>query len=125
MLTTTPGWDLKVERGPDWLWVRLVHPDPLSSENWPFAEDVWALLERHFTYRLVLELDDIDLLDSSVIGQLALLDRRIRNHGGLLRLTGVSPFNQEVLHTHGLLGRFAVYSDLPDAVMGDWPRRPR
>lgn len=125
MQTSTLGWELKVERGPDWLWVKLEHPDPLATDNPPFADDVWAVMERHFTRRLVLELDDVNLLDSAVLGQLVMLDKRIRECGGLLRLTGVSPFNQEVLRAHGLDGRFAVYCDLADAVMGGYPRRPK
>ncbi len=125
MLAIAPGWELKVERGPQWLWVKLEHPEPLCSDCPPLAEQVLSLMERHFVHRLVLELDDLDLLNSYLLGQLIVLDRHIREQDGLLRLTGVSPHNQEVLETHGLKGRFALYSDLTDAVMTRYPRWPR
>ena len=118
MLAIAPGWELNVERGPDWLWVRIGRPEPYCVDTPPLAEEVWAQLERHFVYRLVLELDDLESLDSYLIGQLVVLDKRIREHGGLLRLTGVSSFNREALRMHGLNGRFSIYGDLTDALMG-------
>ena len=125
MLAIAPGWELKVDRGPDWLWVKIEHPEPYSVDAPPLADEVWTQLERHFVYRLVLELDDVEFLDSYLIGQLVTLDRRIREHGGLLRLTGVNSFNREVLRTRGLAGRFSIYGDLTDALMGACPRKPR
>jgi hypothetical protein len=47
-----------------------------------------------------------------------LLDKRIREHDGLLRLCGLSSFNQRVLRLHGLDLRFPTYGDLEEAVMG-------
>jgi hypothetical protein len=125
MSVLTPGWELKVERGPDCLWVRVgrLHPDCLDDP--PLADEVWALLERHFVYRLVLELDEIELVNSFLLGQLVVLHKRLRERGGMLRLSGLSRLNQEVLRVHGLDGRFAVYSSRADAVMGGSPRRPR
>ena len=125
MPVIAPGWELKVARGPGWLWVKVEHPDRLGSDSPPLAEHVWSLMERHFVCRLVLELDALDLLNSYLIGQLVLLDKRIGQRGGLMRLSGLSPCNQSVLRTHGLEGRFPVYGDLTDAVMGACPRRPR
>ncbi len=125
MLAIAPGWELKVERGPGWLWVRVERPEPYGVDTPPLADEVWAQLERHFVYRLVLELDDVEFLDSYLIGQLVVLDRRIREHGGMLRLTGVNSFVREILRTHGLVGRFSIYGDLTDALMGACPRKPR
>lgn len=125
MLAIAPGWEVKVDRGPNWLWVKVERPEPYSVDTPPLAEELWAQLQRHFTYRLVLELDDVEILNSYFLGQLVLLDKRIRERGGLLRLSGVSPFNQEILRTHGLDGRFPVYGTLAEAVMGAYPRKPR
>ncbi len=125
MLAIAPGWELKVDRGPGWLWVKIERPEAYCDDTPPLADEVWTQLERHFVYRLVLELDDVEILDSYLLGQLISLDKRIRGHGGLLRLTGVSPLNREVLRTHGLDGRFSIYGDLTEALMGACPRRPR
>lgn len=125
MLAIAPGWELKVDRGPGCLWVKVERPEAYCVDTPPLADEVWTQLERHFVYRLVLELDDVEVLDSYLIGQIVSLDKRIREHGGMLRLTGVSPLNRQVLRTHGLDGRFSIYGDLTEALMGACPRRPR
>ena len=80
MLATAPGCELDVERGPDWLLVRVRRMDLAESDAPPFAEQIWCLLEQHFTHRLVLELDQVRLLNSHLIGQLIQLYRRIAEH---------------------------------------------
>ena len=125
MLAIAPGWELKVDRGPNWLWVKVERPESYGVDTPPLAGEVWEQLERHFIYRLVLELEDIEFLDSYLIGQLVALDRQIRDHDGMLRLSGLSPFNREILRTHGLDGRFSVYGSLTEAMMGAAPHKPR
>jgi anti-anti-sigma factor len=125
MPAIAPGWDMKVDRGPGWIWAKVNRPDPDCSDSPPLADQLWSLLERHFTYRLLIELEDVNILNSFLLGQLILLQRRIRDRGGLMRLSGVSPFNQEVLRTHGLDGYLPVYSSFEDAVMGRIPRRAK
>ena len=125
MLTAVPGWDLKVERGPGWLFVKIPSPEAHWSENTPLADHIWSLVEQHFTYRLALELGDIDLLNSYLLGQLVVLQRRIREHGGPLRLCGLSPYNKAVLHVHGLEDRLPTYRDVEEAVMGSGCHKPR
>ena len=71
MLAIAPGCELDVERGPDWLLVRVRNLDLAESDAPPLAERLWQLLEQHFTYRLVLELDGVQVLNSHLIGQLA------------------------------------------------------
>ncbi len=120
-----PGWELQVERGPDGLWIKV---NPSEADGWntpPLAEAVWSVMQRHLAHRLVLELDEIELLTSDMIGQIVVLHRRIRERGGLLRITGLSPYNQEVLRMHGLSGRFALYDNLEEAVMAGHPRKPK
>ena len=70
MLATVPGWELDVERGPDWLLVKVKGPANGAPSTPSLAECLWSLCERHFTYRLVLELDQVEVLTSHLIGQL-------------------------------------------------------
>ncbi len=81
------------------------------------------------THRLVLELDQVDVLGSHLIGQLVLLDKWMSEHGGVLRLCGLSPRNRRVLKRCHLDGRFPVYGNRIDAGMCRAavraPRRPR
>jgi anti-anti-sigma factor len=125
MLQMAPGWNLDVDRGPDWLFVKL-HCDPKNSwDSPPLAETLWALTEQHFTRRLVVECDDLQFLHSVLLGQLVLLHKRLTSQGGLLRLAGLSEQNQDVLRGCRLDGRFPAYDCRTDAIMGFRPDKPR
>ncbi len=126
MLAIAPGWELDVQRGPDWLLVKVKGPKESTLETPPLADALWSLLERHFTYRLVLELDQVDVMGSCLIGQLIKLYKRIREHDGVMRLCGLSSCNVDVLRTCNLDERFLPYQDREEAVMGCYrPDHPR
>jgi anti-anti-sigma factor len=126
MLAVAPGCDLEVRRGPEWLMIRLRDYDPDGPDPLPLAERIWRLLDQHFTYRVVLELDQVDVLSSPLIGQLLQLQRRIVQHGGLMRLCGLSPYNRRVLEVCGLDRQMPAYDDVREAVMGlPRPKQPR
>jgi hypothetical protein len=116
---------LEVRRGPGWLFVRPSCPTEDLLEQPPLADQLWTLLDRHFIYRLVLELDEVRIVNSHLIAQMLVLYRRIRDHDGVMRLCGLSSFNQKVLRMHGLVDRFPAYSDPKEAVMGSGPLKPR
>ncbi|MHC4176447.1 MAG: STAS domain-containing protein [Planctomycetota bacterium] len=125
MLAVAPGWELEVERGPAWLLVKIRSLDGSSTDP-PLADGVWEQLERHFTYRVVLELDQVKVLNSHLIGQLVRLYRLIRERDGVMRLCGLSPHNLDVLRICRLQERFLPYRDREEAVMGcSCPRHPR
>ncbi len=124
MLAIAPGWELDVRRGPGWLLVKLRNPDRDAADAPPLADELWSLLQRHFVYRLVLDLDEVGLLHSYLLGQLVVLHKRVRDHEGVMRLCGVSPYNQEVLQVNGLDARFPAYESLVEAVMA-CRRKPR
>ncbi|HZZ29181.1 MAG TPA: STAS domain-containing protein [Pirellulales bacterium] len=120
------GWDFEVERGPDWMFVRLQPAYEGGTEEHLLAERVWSILEQSFTYRLVLELDRIEHLQSCLIAQMVLLSKRVHSHGGMLRLCQLSPVNQQMLHTCRLDGCLPNYDSRSDAVMGTHrPIQPR
>jgi anti-anti-sigma factor len=126
MLAIAPGCELDVERGPDWLLVRVANLDLAEPDAPPLAERIWRLLQQHFTYRLVLELDQVCLLTSRLIAQLVQLHRRIEQRSGVMRLCGLSEENREVLHTCRLDDRLTAFQDRQAAVMGrELPRQPR
>jgi anti-anti-sigma factor len=126
MLDLAPGWELTVERGPDWLIVTIDGEDPDRDDSPPLAERIWSLLEQHLTHRLVLELQGVPLLTSHFIGQLIDLYRRIREVDGVLRLCGLSAYNRQVLNTCRLGEHLPAYDDLHEAVLGyAEPRKPR
>ena len=119
------GWSAQIERGPDCLFIRL---DCSAKDNCDFsnlAEQIWSILTQHFTYRLVLELERVPLLRSELIGQLMMLQKRISDHDGMLRICGLSPGNQQVLRTCRIAPRLPHYLNREDAVLGARPHRPR
>ncbi|HEY2882143.1 MAG TPA: hypothetical protein VGJ15_06905 [Pirellulales bacterium] len=122
----TDGWKMDVDRGPDWVFVRL-HPSPqIEAGGFSLAEQVWSILEQSFTYRLVLELDLMPNIQSYFIAQLVLLSKRIHAHDGLLRLCGLSSANMEVIRVCRLDGCLPNYASRGDAVMGaKRPMQPR
>lgn len=125
MVQIAHGWELSVERGPDWLFVKpLGAPDEAGDEA-GLARTVWAMLERNFSNRLVLELDHITYLNSHLVGQLVWLHKRIHSHGGLMRISGLSELNQDILSQCRLAGRFPHFATREEAVMSARTTHPR
>jgi len=120
MAKTTPklagGWDARVDRGPNWLLVRVrsLHDGPLNDE--PLAKWLWHLMEEHSTYRIALELDEIEVLSNVLIRQLARLDQMARKHGGFVRLCGLSRDSWQRVVQNGLGDVFHHYTDREEAV---------
>lgn len=100
MATTCELLRLSVERGPNWLFLRL-HPS--KSKNYEtLADQLWAVLSCHFIYRVVLELDEFKTLPPVMVDQLAELQSRIADRGGWLRLCGTTEAAQRAVEDAGL-----------------------
>ncbi len=117
MVKIAESWQLDIDRGPDCLFVKISPPNYLANRDSDLAERLWSILSKHFTYRLVLEMDDVDRLPSRVIGDLVLLRRRIQAHGGMLRLCGLSEPCVRALEECCLDGELPNYDSRTDAVM--------
>ncbi len=125
-VSSAHGWDLAVDRGPDWLFVRPIRLGAAGDEQSSLAHEVWCLLEQTLMHRLVLELDDIPSLDVELVEQLLWLQQRIHGHEGIMRICGLAPANRQLLHKLDTEGQLAVYCDREAAVMcNDRPRLPR
>lgn len=125
MLATTQGWNAQVDRGPDWLFVKLSASPDNHGDYSNLAEHLWSVLEQHFIYRLVLELDALPVLSSSLIGQLVLLHKRLHTHNGMLRLCGLTELQRQSLEACRLQSRFPHYTNREEAVWGHRPTQPR
>ncbi len=121
----SPGWTADVERGPQWLFVRLSRRQGAGDSMPELAGPIWGLLEKHFVNRLVIQLDELPTMQSHLIGELVKLHKRLATHDGVLRLCGVSDRNQDVLRLCRLEDRFPQYVTREDAVMGHRPQKPR
>jgi len=132
VLKIASGWEIYAERGPEWLFIRIVAPDEdnldaVSADHLELASYVWDVLEQHFTYRVVLELNAAGPLRRHLVGRLVKLHKRAHSHNGMLRLAGLADSNYNVIQTLQLHGRFPQYRSREDAVMGkpDRPNKPR
>ena len=96
---------------------KCVFRSNFHGEDPPLADLVWEQLQQHFVYRLALELDDIPLMHSFLLGQLVVLQKKITEHDGVMRVCGLSPMNQRVLELHGLGHQMPNYYDRNEAVM--------
>ena len=118
------GWEMDVERGPGWLFVRP-RGLPDDADQTALAETIWTLLEQNLSRRLVLELDRVGALRSALVGQLVWLHKRIHAGGGLMRVTGLSAASHDTLRLCRLDGRFPKFANREEAVLGSRPMQPR
>jgi anti-anti-sigma regulatory factor len=118
MVKSTLYWELSVDRGPDCLFVKIRTPDKRARGAERLADKLWSILSKHFVYRLVLEMEEVDRLPSPVIDELVTLKTRIQEHGGMLRLCGLSDTCRQALNESRLPGDLPNYQDRADAVVG-------
>lgn len=119
----TSNWRCDVERGPGCLFIRLHAPSD-TPENPTLAEDIWEQLSKHFTYRVVLDMENVPTLRSQLIGQLLSLREMLKGHDGMLRLCGLSANCQRILRKTNLDERLSFYPSREDALLGR-PAQPR
>ncbi|MCC7475745.1 MAG: hypothetical protein IT425_10135 [Pirellulales bacterium] len=113
------GLELNVDRGPNWLFVKLRSREEPFDEVPHIAEKLWSISSRHFIYRLVLELDDIAEMPSNMMSQLVMLQERLSQCGGALRICGLSPECEETLHDFRLESALPNHPSREAAVMGE------
>lgn len=95
-------WGVAVERGPDWLFLRLQEDGEASDgEGHPLAERLWGMIRANRAHRVVLELDRVDAIDDTLIGAIADVGTRLRGDGGFVRVCGLSEPNLERLRSSG------------------------
>ena len=121
LLELAPAWSMELDRGPDWLFIKLQPPRSGDMAEIRLAEMVWQQLEQCFCHRVVIELDEVGYLRSWMIGELVRLHKRVTTQGGMLRLSGVSPEAETVLRICRLGDRFPAYRSRTEAVMGHRP----
>jgi anti-anti-sigma regulatory factor len=120
-----PGWTAELSSGPDWLFVRLYWNPADCGQSPDLAEPIWQLLQTNMQNRLVLETENVPLLSSHLVGELVRLHKLIVEQGGMVRLSGTSDENQDILRTAQLADRFPQFGNREEAVMGYRPRKPR
>ncbi len=118
MLEFAPGWTIAYEERSEWLCAHLKAPAQRAFDTPPLAEHLWGILTERNKNHLVLDLSEIPLVSSWLIGQLVMVHRRLTVPGGVMRLVGMSADNQSVLRVMGLEPRFPLYATTEDALLG-------
>ena len=113
------GLNLTVDRGPNWLFVKL-----RPSRNWTealpqLADEMWSIASRHFIYRLVLELEELKTLPAGLLEQLVLLQDRLADCDGALRICGLSAKCAQALCDAGLDAALPNHLTRDAAIHGD------
>ena len=118
------GLELVVDRGPNWLFVKLRAKKVPRAVVPQIAEKLWSIASRHFIYRLVLELEELQDLPSAMMSQLAVLQERLTQCGGALRICGLSPECEERLQSYELSSALQNHASRAQAVMGSGDYAP-
>ncbi|MEA1952699.1 MAG: hypothetical protein U9N87_15060 [Planctomycetota bacterium] len=118
MIEIDNGWGLDVENGPEWLFVTLRCQKGHTWDSPPLADSIWEVVDNLSAHQLILELQDVEIVHSMLIGQIILLHKRITSQGGRMRLAGISQQNQLALDVANLSSRFPWYRSREDAVRG-------
>ena len=113
------GLEFNVDRGPNWLFVKLKTREAAESAVPQIADKLWSISSRHFIYRLVLELEDLEELPSGMMGQLVMLQERLAQCGGALRICGLSPECEETLNNCHIDSALQNHPSREAAVMGN------
>ena len=112
------GLELNVDRGPNWLFVRLRSNQDSLVDVPQIADKLWSIASRHFIYRLVLELEELEELPRGIMGELVRLQERLAQCGGALRICGLSPECEETLQSFHLDSALQNHATREEAVMG-------
>ncbi len=83
------GWEVAVERGPDWLFLRLERRDAVASGG-ALAERLLDVIRVNHAHRVVVECDRVDAVDDAILDAIAAVGSRVRDDGGLIRVCGLS-----------------------------------
>jgi hypothetical protein len=97
--STGTDWSVSIDRGPDWLFIRLEPPRRLGDDAVVDRLDdhVWQTIREHGAHRVVLELDRVQAINEGLIDMIAAVGTRVRDDGGLLRVCGLSRPNLDRL----------------------------
>ncbi len=115
---TARNWGLHVERGPNWLFIRVQRCPDQWGEVGVLAECVVQALDQHMVNRVVLELRDVGCSCERLVAEVQRLDAWLQRRHGVLRICGVpARYIRQLRHTH-FTDRYPLYEDREDAVWG-------
>jgi hypothetical protein len=106
---------IRVERGPDWLFVALDEPAVSRTD---LADGVCRLVRASMAHRVVLELDGVAAVDERLAAAIGLIGARVREDGGLVRICGLSGDNLSRLQAVSAAATVPHFGSRAEAVGG-------
>lgn len=90
-------------------------PTSLDASNVPELRERIGAVERDHS-RIVLDMNQVDFIDSSIMGELVRLLRRARAAGGDLKLTRLTPEIETILEVTRLQRVFRIHPSVAAAI---------
>lgn len=97
------AWEVAVERGPDWLFLRLERGDAAAPSG-PLADRLLDVIRVNHAHRVVVECDRVDAVDDAILDAITTVGSRVRDDGGLIRVCGLSAGDVGRLRTSDTAG---------------------
>ena len=111
------GWRATLDPQDRWLCVRL-HPENTNlSPGHGLIERLWETVDSRGAHNVVLEMNDVTFLPSSLMGELVRLHKRLATHNGRLRLSGLRSECAEALHVCRLDRVLPTFRATEDALL--------
>lgn len=80
------------------------------------GKELSSLVTQEGRRKLLLNFEDVDFLSSAALGKLIVLDKRVKEHSGTLKLSNIRPEIKEVFVITRLNRVFDIYDDEEDAL---------
>jgi len=97
--------------------VRFVDKKILDEGNiQELGKELFALVEEDNRKSILLNFTDVEFLSSAALGKLITLDKKVKAHGGKLKLCTIRPEIYEVFAITKLNKLFDIRSDEPEAL---------
>ena len=97
--------------------VRFVDRKILDESNiQELGQELFQLVEEENRNRLVLNFHNVEFLSSAALGKLITLDKKVKSHGGRLKLSNIRPEIYEVFAITKLTKLFIIKDDEADAL---------
>jgi anti-sigma B factor antagonist len=80
------------------------------------GQELFQLIEQDHRQKLVLNFFGVEFLTSAALGKLITLDKKVKNHGGTLKLCNIRPEIYEVFEITKLTRLFEIKEEETDAL---------
>jgi anti-anti-sigma factor len=111
-------WGINVHGECGWLIFQLEQRRAVGAEATGLAQRLWQLAEEHGQRSIILDMNQVSFVSSSMMSELVRLNKRLSQHEGNLRLCSLHDACRDALHVSRLDEILSCYSSRGDALTG-------